>query len=198
MDEVPQELSTLVAYLENIASELMIDLVAVNSFDIGGTQAILPQRVTPERHEVMVKQTRLGNTNPGNASRPVAGSEEFAASIDAVPEENQQDMRRLLKWARELEARGLAILYNSIGTSGRYTLQPRTRGYDAGLVTIWNENNRAYLTHYRTVFDRKAAEFIEQVEELSGVRIGQGNSLYEFSDELLNTLTKAYDAAADS
>ena len=86
LDEVPQELSTLVAYLENIASELVIDLVAVNSFDINGTQAVLPQRVAPERHDATVKEK-------GTIDSPerFEGPEVFRASIANAPEENQSD-----------------------------------------------------------------------------------------------------------
>ena len=58
LDSVPPELMTLVAYLEHVTDKLVIDLVAVNSFNVGGRSVVLPQRVTPERHEVTVEKTR--------------------------------------------------------------------------------------------------------------------------------------------
>ena len=58
LDTVPTELMTLVVYLEHVTDKLVIDLVAVNSFDVGGTSVVLPQRVTPERHELTVEKTR--------------------------------------------------------------------------------------------------------------------------------------------
>ena len=136
LDEVPPELSTLVAYLENIASELVIDLVAVNSFDISGTQAVLPQRVAPERHEVMVKE----KATTDSAER-FEGAEVFRVSIANAPEENQTDLRRLLDWCCGLESRNLAKLITAKGKSGRYTLVPRILSDKAGLATVWNENN---------------------------------------------------------
>ena len=39
LDDVPAELMTLVAYLEHVTDKLMIDLIAVNSFDVDGTSA---------------------------------------------------------------------------------------------------------------------------------------------------------------
>ena len=49
LDAVPLELMTLVAYLEHVTDKLVIDLVAVSSFDVGGSSVMLPQRVTPDR-----------------------------------------------------------------------------------------------------------------------------------------------------
>ena len=58
LDAAPQELMTLVAYLEHVTEKLVIDLVAVSSFNVGSASVMLPQRVTPERHEVTIKKTR--------------------------------------------------------------------------------------------------------------------------------------------
>lgn len=192
LDEVPPELSTLVAYLENIASELVIDLVAVNSFDINGTQAVLPQRVTPERHDATVKE----KVTADSAER-FEGAEVFRVSIANAPEENQADLRRLLDWCCALESRHLAKLTTAKGKSGRYTLVPRIASDKAGLATVWNESNRASLSLNETVFKRKAAEYLDRVEMLIAPKTIR-QSVYEFSDELLDTLTEAYEAAANS
>ena len=58
LDEAPPELSTLVAYLEHVTDDkLVIDLVVVSNFDVNGSPVMIPQRVTPERHEAVVEQT---------------------------------------------------------------------------------------------------------------------------------------------
>ena len=155
---------------------------------------MVPQRVTPERHEAVVEQTR--KRQPGKGTF-YPGSDEFEASIDAVPEEKQSELRRLLKWARGLERRNLVKLGTYRGVSGRYTLLPRIQPENVGLVTIWNEKNSAYLSFWRSVFEKKAPDFIERVEELiHPKKLGQGNTAASISDELLKTLKAAYKAAA--
>ena len=61
--------------------------------------------------------------------------------------------------------------------------------------TIWNDGG-AYLQFWRSVFERNAPSFIEQIESLPEIQIGQGNTTREISDELLDILTEAYKAAA--
>ena len=57
LDDVPQELMTLVAYLEHVTDKLVIDLVAVGAILTSTALSVMiPQRVTPERHEVTVEQ----------------------------------------------------------------------------------------------------------------------------------------------
>ena len=191
LDAVPPELMTLVAYLEHVTDKLVIDLVAVNSFNVGGTSVVLPQRVTPERHEVTVEKTRRkesGTLYPGG--------EKFEAMISRAPPESHELLRRLLEWARELERRGYINLstYEGVGAR-RYTLLPRLVVGGAGLVTIWNDGG-ASLQFWRSVFEKRAPDFIERVEDLAGIRIGKGNSTQNVSEELLEALTEAYAAAA--
>jgi len=191
LDSVPPELMTLVAYLEHVTDKLVIDLVAVNSFDVGGTSVVLPQRVTPERHEVTVEKTRRkesGTLYPG--------SQKFEAMISRAPPDSQESLRRMLQWARDLEKRGYVDLstYEGIGAK-RYTLLPRLVAVGAGLVTIWNDGG-AYLQFWRSVFEKRAPSFVERIEDLAGTRVGQGNTTRNISEELLEALTQAYAEAA--
>ena len=190
LDEVPEELMTLVAYLEHVTDKLVIDLVAVSSFDIAGTSVVVPQRVTPERHEATVedRSKESGTLYPGH--------ERFEASISQAPHESQDGLHRLVRWARDLENRGLVSLatYEGKGKK-RYTLLPRLMSENVGLVTIWNQGG-AYLAFWRSVFDKKAPDFLDRIEDLAGMPIGQGNTTWDISDELLEALTEAYEAAA--
>ncbi len=151
---------------------------------------VVPQRVTPERHEVTVEDR-------GKESGTLyQGHERFEASIGQADQQDQQPLRRLLEWARKLESDGLVSLatYEGIGAK-RFTLLPRLKHEKAGLVTIWNDGG-AYLQFWRSVFERNAQSFIDQIEKFPKIQIGQGNTTREISDELLDTLTKAYQAAA--
>ena len=191
LDAVPPELMTLVAYLEHVTDKLVIDLVAVNSFNVGGTSVVLPQRVTPERHEVTVEKTRRkesGTLYPG--------SDRFEATISQAPLETRESLRRMLQWARGLERSGFVNLstYEGVGAK-RYTLLPRLVVGGRGLVTIWNDGG-ASLQFWRSVFKKRAPDFIGRIEDLAGTPVGQGNTTRNISDELLDALTDAYAEAA--
>ena len=102
--------------------------------------------------------------------------------------------RRLLEWALSLEQDGLVRLSTYHG-KGRKTLLPRLYGDDVGLATIWNDNG-AYISVWRSVFERRAPESITTVEAALGVHIGTGNAVRLPSDEALGALTEAYRQAA--
>lgn len=191
LDRVPAELMTLVAYLEHLTNKLVIDLVAVGSFEVDGTSILLPQRVTPERHEVTVTKKPKGKSG---ALFP--GSERFEKSIGQAPEDSRALLHRLVRWARRIEEEGYVQLTTTEGKGAkRFTLLPRLVGENAGLVTIWNEGG-AYLQFWRSMFEKKAPDFIDQIESLAGIPIGQGNTTRNISEELLAVLTQAYEHAA--
>ena len=191
LDDVPAELMTLVAYLEHVTDRLMIDLVAVNSFDVGGTSVVLPQRVTPERHEVAVEQKRRGKSGTLHP-----GSKRFEKSISQAPPESHESLHRLLRWARSIEKQGWVRLTTSEGKGARrFTLRPLLVVENVGLVTIWNDRG-AYLQFWRGVFEKKAPRFIDRIEKLAGTRVGQGNTTSNISEDLLKALTEAYEHAA--
>lgn len=49
LDDAPPELVRLVGYLELIGEHLVIDLITVTSYDVGGRRILVPQRVEPDR-----------------------------------------------------------------------------------------------------------------------------------------------------
>jgi hypothetical protein len=70
------------------------------------------------------------------------------------------------------------------------------RGEKGGLASIWSDKG-VYLSLWRSVFVRLAWEHIAPVEQLIGKQIGQGNTVQDPSDELLDALTTAYRDAAE-
>ena len=191
LDEVPTELMTLVAYLEHVTDKLMIDLVAVNSFDVSGTSVVLPQRATPEQHEVTVRKKRRGESGT-----LYPGGKRFEESISQAPPESHEKLHRLLQWAREIEKQGFVRLATYEGKGAkRFTLLPRLKVENVGLVTIWNERG-ASIAFWRSVFENKAPEFIEPIEKLLGARLGQGSTTRSITEDILATLEKAYEHAA--
>ena len=101
-----------------------------------------------------------------------------------------------LAWARELEREGLATLGTYHGTSDRWTLMPRFQPDNVGLVTIYNDRT-AYLTLYRSVFERRAPASLPRVEALIAPdRVGRGTVTRKLTEEVLAALTDAYREAA--
>jgi hypothetical protein len=191
LDEAPDELVRLVGYLELIAERIMIDLVTVSTYRVGEKTVLVPQRVDPEHAtepEPDDARTRI------RTNREVEGSEVFEASIDQAPEAERPKLRRLLEWARSLEAENLVRLTTYIGKSDRWTLLPRLVNDKAGLVTIWNENGAA-LQFWKSVFERRAQGHLEMIERQTSVTVGQGNSIREVDERLLEALTAAYRGA---
>jgi hypothetical protein len=195
LDEAPPELTRLVGYLESMTDGLIIDLITVSMFDIEGRQVVVPRRVDP------IQETAIDHHKPkllgGVVSTPkpqlVEGAEPFASSLHNAPDAAKATLQRLLAFANELEAQGLANLWTTVGTSGRWILNPRLPGDQVGLVSIYNEQG-GYLVFYRSVFERRAPHAITRIESLipSG-SIGQGTSTHmdEIPDNLLAALLAA-------
>lgn len=193
LDEAPPELVRLVGYLGAVADKLIIDLVTVATYSVGGSQVVVPQRVDAEREpEPPTSGTKLTTETAGHL---VEGKDAFIATIEHAPPDGQPLLRRLVEWAAELEATGLAKLWTYHGKS-RTTLLPRLSSDNVGLVTIWNDNGPA-LTFWRTVFERRAPETLALMELSPDLpKIGQGNNAGNITDALLARLTDAYREAA--
>jgi hypothetical protein len=154
---------------------------------------LVPQRVDAEHPTPETLPPKPPPTRP--EGRLVEGSDDFAEAIEQSPQEHRPELQRLCEWAVSLEREGLVHLSTYHGVAHRWTLLPRLRTENAGLVTIWNEGG-AYLQFWRSVFERRAPETLPRIERISPLQIGQGNTTREVSDELLEALTGAYREAA--
>jgi hypothetical protein len=193
LDEAPEELATLVGYLESVTEGLLVDLVAVSAYEVNGSQVVIPQRVDAEQP---ANGSGAEGTSPYRPKgRLVEGGADFAAAIDESPLEHHAELRRLHEWAVRLEQDGLVRLQTYHGVAHRWTLLPQLPTEKAGLVTIWNDSG-AYLQFWRSVFERRAPGSLPRVEQVAPVRVGQGNTTREVSDELLEALAEAYREAA--
>ena len=196
LDAVPDELVRLVGYLEAVAPMLVIDLITVAAYDVDGTRVLVPQRVDPEQQPR--QPDALFKSKPAPHGRLVDGAAEFYATIDLAPEASRPMLQRLAGWAVGLENEGLVRLQTYHGTSGRWTLLPRLQPDNAGLVTIWNADG-AYISLWRSVFERRAPLSIPRIEALlSPANLGQGTYPKEITDELLAAIADAYREATSS
>lgn len=189
LDEASAELERLVAYLGAVTrSAITIDLITVSRHKVGGVEVALPQRVSPETD---VNSTTVRPTpSKGDLSD---GPDAFRASIKNVKEEDQRVFERLLDWASEVEGLPDVALFSYRGVRGdRFTLLPRLNSENAGLVTIWNDKGKPYISLWRSVFERRAPKSIDSVEQIIRKKLGTGNTVTHIKPELLKALTGAY------
>ena len=192
LDEAPEELVRLVGYLEAMTPELVIDLVVVAQYDIGGSQILVPQRMDAERRE---KDSDPAPTptrsDEGVYSSPGAG--DFAERIEQSPEGVRGQLRRLHDWAVTLERERLVSLTTFHGRRNLMTLLPRLPVEDVGLVTIWFSDDGGYFQFWRSVFERRAPTALPLVEAvMAPATVGQGTITRDVTEELLEALTDAY------
>jgi hypothetical protein len=188
LDEAPPELVRLVGYLEHVGGDLVIDLVTVSSYRIGGSEVLVPQRVDPER--AAREARRPESTSRKSGGYLANGADDFVASIESALPEHREELRRVADWAIALEREGLVRLKTYQG-KGRLTLLPRLTADDAGLVTLFHDRG-AYISLWRSVFERRAPASIDRVEHLLGTPIGSGNTTRDLRDQVLDALAEAY------
>src|SRR5207245_4330830 len=51
LDAAPLELMRLAGYLEAVSDRIVVDLVSVSAYDVGGQRVLVPQRVDPGREQ---------------------------------------------------------------------------------------------------------------------------------------------------
>jgi hypothetical protein len=191
LDDAPPELVRLVGYLESIAEGLAVDLITVASFQVGGSQIVIPRRIASgEMHIHAAAADATAKTDD-----TTVGSGEFRRVIADSPEAHRSMLLKLADWADALQAEGLVNLLSFRGKN-RSTLLPRLRGPEVGLVTIWNDGG-PYLSFWRSVFEKYAPRSLPQIEALVPTgKVGQGNTTKVIDDSLLLALTNAYREAA--
>jgi hypothetical protein len=202
LDQAPDELVELVRYLGNVTNEeLLIDLITISSYEIGGETILIPQRIDPERLPV----AEIKKPKPTVGGRVVQGGEDFEKSIFLAPEEAQPIIRRLYHWAHQLEVQETAYLktyYSRRTERNEMTLLPYIPGHEKGLVTIYLDKKGTYLQFWRSVFVKHAPLALVTVESIiAPAQIGQGNTLQgdkieQLGDKLLDALTLAYREAS--
>jgi hypothetical protein len=195
LDAAPPELTRLAAYLEAVSARLVIDLVAVSVYEVGGQRVIVPQRVDPgrEREERVAVTARRSSGSPG--AQYFEGSGEFVASIEKAPVERQPVLGQLLAWAEGLEREGLASLATTIGKSGGVILRVRVPGQPGGPVTIWNAKGADTMQIWGSVLRRRAPGSIEAIELALApkqLKYDTWTTPEGFTPELLAALARAY------
>ena len=196
LDEVSAELTRAVAYLDAITVQaLTIDLMTLKVYEVNGAQVALPQRVSPDIGAKVLSQTPKRARPSGILSD---GPDAFRASIEGTAGGNLTIFDELIAWAERLALLPNVRLFSYSGTE-RYTLLPRIMPDNAGLVTIWNDNQQPYISVWRSVFKRLAPNSIESVEQvIAPIKIGNGNTVRNITSQVLDALRAAYQETGGS
>ncbi len=193
------ELERIVGYLDRISTHaLTIDLISLNVYEVNGVQVALPQRVTPDLNSSSTLATPERESFITTREGLTDGPDVFRASFADIVGESRKTFEALTAWALQISSLPNVRLFTFSGIEGkRFTLLPRIMPDSAGLVTIWNDEQRPSISVWRSVFDRLAPESIESVERaIAPTKFGQGNTVKNITAEVLKTLKAAYEEAA--
>ena len=196
LDEVSAELERVIAYLEAITvQDLTIDLITLTVYDVNGAQVALPQLVSPDISAVMAAATP-GSGNLKSSSGVLSdGPDAFRASIESTTGEIRAKFDELIGWAEQLALLPNVRLFTYVGVRN-ITLLPRIMPDRVGLITIWNDKQKPYISVWRQVFERLAPNSVNSVEhEIAPVNFGQGNVVSDITPQLLSAVAEAYQEA---
>ena len=199
LDEVSADLERIVAYLDRITIHaLTVDLISLNVYEVNGAQVALPQRVSPGLSATRPSTTTGRGKFPGSGGELTDGADVFRDSIADIAGESRVTFDTLIEWAEQLSSLPNVRLFTFTGKDGkRFTLLPRIMPDNAGLVTIWNDEQRPSISVWRSVFERLAPGSVSSVERaIAPTKFGQGNSVQNFTSEVLEALRAAYEEAA--
>lgn len=195
LDAAPPELMRLAGYLEAVSERLVVDLITVSQYEVGGQSVIVPQRVDPGREQ----EDRVAQVGrPATRARYLEGGEEFFAALASDVDGDPQS-RMVREWAEGLERDGLTRLATTKGTSSTVTLRMRLLDEEGGPVTVWKTSSGIALTFWGSVLRRRAPLSIPMLEQLTGKALKPSDnytSQDEITEKLLDALTGAYREAA--
>jgi hypothetical protein len=197
LDEAPPELINLVGYLESVTTGLSLDLIAVTSYTIGGRRIAIPQRLDPEHRPDQAPAPPPKRANTGHTQ---SGVQPFREVMPDTPEPYRTTLAMMADWVEDLAATVPGVKAESyVSPRGDASLLPRLRRDNVGLVTLWrSEGGKPSASLWRSVFQRRAPDFIEPVERLTKQPMGQGTGTDTITAELLALFGDAYRAAAQT
>lgn len=190
LDAVPPELPRLVSYLEGIAPNLLIDLVAVGTYSVAGELIVVPHRVEPERRPAEIAATSAS----GSATIDEDGADSFERAVQGSESAvTREQGARLITWARSLERRKLAKLVSVQGSAMR-TLRIYVPG-DMSLACIFLDGSGPHLALFKSMFAKRAPQTLIELERLlAPAKVGQGTNV-PLTDGVLGVLTRGYEEA---
>ena len=198
LDEVSAELARVVAYLDAITVQaLMIDLITLEVYEVNGAQVALPQLVSPDLGANLTNAPPGRTRSSGTGGVLSDGANAFQSSIEGTSGETRAIFDELIELAERLAALPNVRIFSYSGD--RHTLLPRVMPDNVGLVTTWNDNQRPYISVWRSVFERLAPNSVESFEQvIAPSKFGQGNYVQNITKQVLDAVEMAYQEAGGS
>ena len=199
LDAISSELERIIAYLDSVTLQtLTIDLITINVYEVNGVQIALPQRVSPDISATAAPAAapeRRSATSRGVLSD---GPDAFVESTAQATGKDREAFDQLIDWAKRLAQLPKVRLYSRVGPGGRVRMLPHVAPENSGLITIWNDFGKPYISVWRSVFERLAPESLSRVEQaVTPSPLGQGTAVKDISEEVVAAITAAYREAVE-
>ena len=196
LDKAHPVLINLVGYLEKLTGpRILLDIVTVTNYDLGGEEIFQTQRIDPERETRQAAPTAV-KSGQKTKSIYVPGSRPFRELNTTVSADSEAQAQgtRIADWAEDLEANGLCRVSTSETSGGNAHLRLHLLGEDKTFVHFHPEPTGCGAWLYRLVIERAAPRSWPRIEELTRVAGKTGGA--EPTPELLDALADAYREAA--
>lgn len=185
LDEVPQDLLRLLAYLEEKTHGLTLDIITISSFLVGQSLLLLPQRIAPD-----IRAIAQSLILPSDGKKQGTGL--FEQAVKDGPQTYRAEYNSMIAWAQQLGNENNARIFSWSGKQ-YVTILPYLPSENAGLVSLYYTPEKPpSIQLWRSVFEKAAPNSIEPIEVLIGKSIGQGSSTTNLSEELYALLHAAY------
>jgi hypothetical protein len=184
------------SYTVRSAAQSVLERVQQQPDSQNPTEAVHPLGNSPQAvlREQVAKPRSPRETSAAAELPTTEGADAFEETITASKEQHRPGLRRMLAWARDLEAGGLARL---MSVQGKYW--PVLRIYVPGemsLVVLYNDRGTgARLSAFRSVFERLASNEMQRLEAVMRKPLSQGGYI-PTDDSVLEIVRDAYRTAA--
>ena len=147
LDRISAELERVIAYLDAVTLQaLTVDLISFGVYEVNGTEVALPQRISPDPGAIPSSAMTV-TTKRAPKGILSDGSDAFIDSLGEIEGKDREMLDQLVDWAKKIAAMPSVSLFTYTSVDRRRsTLLPRIMTEKAGLVTIWNDNSKPYLS----------------------------------------------------
>ena len=203
VDDAHAQTAKIAGYLDAIADRVIVDLVTVQTYDVNGTQVLLPQRIDPEH----VPEAPRAWPSPKRYTSPSPTTEGSARFREQVAGISDSKLRERLSGLADrldaLETAGLCRVYTGEGKT-TFGLHPRPLGERTHIASLYlpkNEPEKYYIWVWISVAKRLAPNALPELARTAAIedKVEAGKratGAQAVTDELLDALTAAYREAA--
>ena len=193
LDGVSAELERIVAYLDSFTSEITIDLVTIEIYEVNGTQVAVPTRISPD----LDAAGDIANPQ-AFATRSTPGAKVFRDSLSGLHASSREKFDKLISWAESVADLPNMILSTSTYSSAQVGLILSTVQPGFMMTSVHNVKGEPRIAVWRAGLEHHAPNSIKSIEKaIAPEKIGYGNYIGEITSEVLDALTEAFHEAGN-